>query len=95
LKKPITKKGWWSGSRLDPKFKPQYCQKQWLHVSMFHIHTCTESSSTIFLFPSCYYPPLSMTCFTFLSFIVLGPVHWVGRGGSFLFSVGFALVFYL
>jgi hypothetical protein len=23
-KKPITKKGWWSGSSVDPEFKPQY-----------------------------------------------------------------------
>jgi hypothetical protein len=24
LKKPFTKKGWWSGSRCRPEFKPQY-----------------------------------------------------------------------
>jgi hypothetical protein len=29
LKKPITKKGWWSGSSSSgPKFKPQYCKKK-------------------------------------------------------------------
>jgi hypothetical protein len=28
LEKPITKKGWWSGSRCSPEFKPQYCQKK-------------------------------------------------------------------
>jgi hypothetical protein len=28
LKKPITKKGWWNGSRIGPEFKPQYCQKK-------------------------------------------------------------------
>jgi hypothetical protein len=27
-KKPITKKGWWSGSRCRPEFKPQYCKKK-------------------------------------------------------------------
>jgi hypothetical protein len=26
-KKPITKKGWWSGS-IVPEFKPKYCKKQ-------------------------------------------------------------------
>jgi hypothetical protein len=47
---------------------------EWLwQVSMFHIHRCKESTSTIFTFlysihlPS---PPLNMTCFTFLSFII-------------------------
>jgi hypothetical protein len=28
LEKPITKKGWWSGSRCSPEFKPQYCKKK-------------------------------------------------------------------
>jgi hypothetical protein len=28
LKIPITKKGWWSGSRLAPEFKPPYHQKK-------------------------------------------------------------------
>jgi hypothetical protein len=27
-KKPITKKGWWSGSSVDPEFKPQYWKKE-------------------------------------------------------------------
>jgi hypothetical protein len=28
LKKPITKKGWWSGSKCSPEFKPQYLPKK-------------------------------------------------------------------
>jgi hypothetical protein len=47
---------------------------------MIHIHTCIESTSTTFTLlyplhlpsPSCYYPLLNMTCFTF---IVEVPVH--------------------
>jgi hypothetical protein len=27
-KKPITKKGWWSGSNVGPEFKPQYRKKK-------------------------------------------------------------------
>jgi hypothetical protein len=62
---------------------------KWLYqVSMFHIHTCKENISTIFTFllplhlhsPSCYYPLLNMTCFTF---------HFIGI--SVLCSVGFCL----
>jgi hypothetical protein len=29
LKNPITKKGWWSGSRLGPEFKSQYHKKKY------------------------------------------------------------------
>jgi hypothetical protein len=28
LKKPITKKGWWGGSRCRSEFKPQYQKKK-------------------------------------------------------------------
>jgi hypothetical protein len=57
---------------------------KWLRqVTVFHIHTLTERTSTIFTFlypphlpsSSHYYPALNMTCFTFLSFIVLVLVH--------------------
>jgi hypothetical protein len=49
----------------------------WL-VSVFHIHTCIESTSTIFTLLyslSHYYHTLSMTCITFSSLIVLVSVH--------------------
>jgi hypothetical protein len=57
---------------------------KWLwQVSVFHIHTCIENKLTIFtlLYPlhlpslSYNYPSLNMTCFIFLSFIVLVPAQ--------------------
>jgi hypothetical protein len=27
-RKPFTRKGWWSGSRGSPEFKPQYCKNK-------------------------------------------------------------------
>jgi hypothetical protein len=67
---------------------------KWLRqVSMFHIHTCVENTSTIFtllhslhLFSLFHqFLPLNMACFTFLCFIRC----------LLIVQLGFALVFYL
>jgi hypothetical protein len=57
--------------------------KQFWQVSILHIHTCKENTSTIFpiLHPlhlpssSQWYLPLNLTCFTFLYFIVWVSIH--------------------
>jgi hypothetical protein len=39
LKKPITKKGWWSGSKCNPEFKPQYHKKKKERKKVWFIYT--------------------------------------------------------
>jgi hypothetical protein len=59
-------------------FFPLSLLKMTSQVSMFHIYTCVENRLTTFTIlyplhspsPSPSYPPLTMTCFKFLSFTV-------------------------